>query len=221
MSAAAATASIGSWRAGEPLAPLLATLARGGLLAIPTESSYGLAVDPRDAAGVEAIFRLKGRERGKPLPVVVAGRAQIEALGVATEAPALAWAEARWPAALSVLLPLRAPLPASGGESTLAVRVPAHAGLRGLLEALGRPLTATSANPSGGEPYLDPVALTAWLAAAGADACVVEGGVLSGGAPSTLVEWRPQGARVLRAGRFELRDDGPAGTLPGKRDDLR
>ncbi len=195
---------VARWRAGDGVAPLAAALARGGLLAIPTESSYGLAVDPRDGAGVEAIFRLKGRERGKPLPVVAADREQILALGVAPGEPALAWAQARWPAALSVLLPIAAPLPASGGERTLAVRIPAHAPLRELLARLGRPLTATSANPSGGEPYLDPDALVGWLAAAGSDAVVVDGGLLPGGPPSTLVAWRAAGVEVLRRGRVEI-----------------
>lgn len=196
--------AIPRWRAGDDLAPLAAALARGGLLAIPTESSYGLAVDPRDAAGVEAIYRLKGRERGKPLPVVAADRDQILALGVAASEPALAWAEARWPAALSVLLPVAAPLPAAAGEPALAVRIPAHALLRELLAALGRPLTATSANPSGAEPYLEADGVADWLGAAGADAVVVDGGRLPGGLPSTLVAWRAAGFEVLRRGRFEI-----------------
>jgi L-threonylcarbamoyladenylate synthase len=196
--------AIARWRAGDPLEPLVATLARGGLLAVPTESSYALAVDPRDAAGVEAVFRLKGRDRGKPLPVVAADRGQILALGVAPGEPALAWAAARWPAALAVVLAVAEPLPASGGERSIAVRIPDHAALRELLARLGRPLTATSANPSGSQPYLDPDTLAAWLAGAGADAAVVDGGRLPGGLPSTLVAWGTAGVEVLRRGRVEL-----------------
>lgn len=199
-----AAAGIPRWRVGEPVAPLVATLARGGLLAIPTESSYGLGVDPRDAAGVEAIYRLKGRERGKPLPVVAAGRAQIEALGVAADEPLLAWAEGHWPAALTVVLPIGRPLPAAAGEPTIAVRVPAHAGLRALLGELGHALTATSANPSGEDPYLDPDAVAAWLAAAEAPAVVVDGGALPGGPPSTLVRYAGGQIEVLRAGRVDV-----------------
>ena len=199
-----AAAAIPRWRVGEPVASLVAVLARGGVLAIPTESSYGLAVDPRDAAGVEAIFRLKGRERGKPLPVVAADRAQIEALGVATDEPALAWAERHWPAALSVVLPLARALPASGGEATIAVRVPADTGLRALLGERGHALTATSANPSGEDPYLDPDAVAAWLAAAGAPALVVDGGALPGGPPSTLVRYVGGVVELLRAGRVDV-----------------
>ena len=65
-------------------------LAAGGVLAVPTESSYGLGVDPRDAQGIEAIYRLKGRERGKALPVVAADVAQLLALGVQADSQALA-----------------------------------------------------------------------------------------------------------------------------------
>lgn len=189
------------WRAGEPLGPLRELLARGGVLAIPTESSYGLGVDPRSAAGVEAIYRLKGRERGKPLPVVAAGRAQLAALPLAPLPAAVEKAMALWPAPLSLVLPLAAPLPAAAGGNTVAVRVPAHPLLRELLRALGTPLTATSANVAGEPPALDPGAVAALLA--GADAAVVDGGALPGGLPSTLAAWEAGEWRVLRPGPID------------------
>ncbi len=180
-------------------------LAAGGVLAIPTESSYGLGVDPRDRAGVEAIYRLKGRERGKPLPVVAADVAQVLALGVEPAAEALAWARPRWPAALTVVLPLREPIPASAGASTIAARIPAHAGLRGLLGDLGHALTATSANPSGEPPLDDPGAVQAWLARSGEKFLVVDEGATAGGLPSTLVELHGGEVVVLRKGRADVR----------------
>lgn len=173
------------------------------MLAIPTESSYGLAVDPRSSPGVEAVYRLKARERGKPLPVVIAGVEQLALLGVDPDGPEVALAAPHWPAALTVVLPLlpsSSPLPAGAGGGTVAVRVPAHDGLRRLLAALG-PLTATSANAAGEPPALDLEALAPLLA--GADAVVVDGGRLPGGAPSTLVALGAGGElRVLRAGAF-------------------
>jgi L-threonylcarbamoyladenylate synthase len=172
------------------------------VLAIPTESSYGLGVDPRDRRGVEAVYRLKGRDAGKPLPVVVAGLAQLAVLGIDAAAPEVARAARRWPAALTVVLPRRPGaqrLPAAAGLETLAVRVPDHPRLRVLLEVTG-PLTATSANPSGGEPLLDPETAAALLA--GADALVVDGGRLPGGLPSTLVVFDGATPRILRAGRL-------------------
>jgi len=201
---AALTARVRRWRPGDPVAVLAEALDRGALLAIPTESSYGLAVDPSDAAAVARILETKGREPAKPLPVVAADLSQVRALGVAPDPPGLGWAVERWPAALSILLPLERPLAAAMGEPTVAVRIPAHAGLRDLLTALGRPLTATSANPSGAPPYLEPDALAAWLGEREVDAVVVDGGRLPGGPPSTLVEWRDGGPRVLRPGRFEI-----------------
>src|SRR5690606_4454975 len=125
-----------------------------GVLAIPTESSWGLAVDPRDDRGVEAIFAIKGRPEASPLPVVAADLAQIVALGVDPHDPGLCLAAPHWPAALSVVVQLPAPMPASRGRRDVAVRIPDHAGLRRFLAALGTALTATSANLSGTSPIL-------------------------------------------------------------------
>jgi len=190
------------WRPGEPTAPLRALLARGGILAIPTESSYGLAVDPRSTVGVETIYRVKARERGKPLPVVAADLAQLAALGIDLEDDAIRRAARVWPAALTVVASIAEPLPASAGDSTLAVRIPDHAELRVLLTAVGTALTATSANLSGEPPLLDPRELSSLLAAE--DAIIIEGGVLLGGPPSTLATWTGTSWTVLREGRFPI-----------------
>ena len=178
-------------------------LADGRVLAIPTESSYGLAVDPRSAAGVEAIYRLKERERGKPLPVVAASLTQATDIGIEPN-EAVRMAEAHWPAPLTVVAPLRSgvSVPAAAGGRTLAVRVPAHERLRGLLRALGHPLTATSANRSGAPPICDLPGLEPILGDAGA--VVVGGEQAPGGPPSTVVSWSSAGLRVLRRGRFDL-----------------
>jgi L-threonylcarbamoyladenylate synthase len=192
------------WRPGDPVQPLRDLIARGGILAIPTESSYGLAADPRSAAGVEAIYRIKSRERGKALPVVAGDLDQLGALGVATEDDGVQRALHLWPAPLSVLAPLYHPIAASAGMRTLAVRLPAHVELLELLRALGTALTATSANRSGEEPLLDPESVQALLASE--DAAVVDGGRLVGGLPSTLAVWGAGGWQVLRGGRFPVAD---------------
>jgi L-threonylcarbamoyladenylate synthase len=175
----------GRWRWGEPVEPLARLVARGGVLAIPTESSYGLGVDPRSAPGVEAVLRIKGREGGKALPVVAASAEQLAGLGIALDLPILARLRRCWPGPLTAVVPIARPLPASLGGDTLAVRVPGHRRLRRLLADLGTPLTATSANRSGGEPLVEPAAVVELLA--GEDAAVVDDGRLSGGPPSTLI----------------------------------
>lgn len=191
------------WRFGEPVAPLAGLVARGGILALPTESSYGLGVDPRSAVGVAAIYRLKGREAQKPLPVVISDLAQLPLLGIDPESPVVARLGALWPAPLTCLLPSGLGLPAAAGSAELAVRMPAHEPLRRLLAELGTPLTATSANVTGEPPILEPAAAASLLA--GWDALVVDGGATAGGAPSTLVAPAPGGGfTVLRPGRFPI-----------------
>ncbi len=188
------------WHWGDPVAPLRGLLARGGVLAFPTESSYGLGVDPWNRTGVEAIYRIKEREAGKALPVVIAGREQLAGLGIDPDLHIVETLFAFWPAPLTAALPVARPLPASAGERTLDVRVPDHDRLRELLAALGHGLTATSANRSGEPPILEPAGVAELLA--GEDAMVVDGGALPGGPPSTLVAIEKGGLVVLRTGRF-------------------
>jgi L-threonylcarbamoyladenylate synthase len=145
------------------------------------------------------VFRVKGRAPDQPLPVVLADLEQAWELGVDRLAPGLEAVAALWPAPLTIVVPLKSPVAASGGEATLAIRVPEHARLRELLRVTG-PLTATSANRAGEPPLLDPEAAAAMLAIVGG--CVVDDGLLAGGAPSTLVRWEGGGFRILRSGRF-------------------
>ena len=175
-------------------------LAAGGVLAIPTESSYGLGVDPRDPRGVEAIYRLKGRERGKALPIVAADVAQLLALGVVSDCEPLVWARPHWPAAITMILPLGAPIAASAGVPTIAARIPAHEGLRTLLARFLRILAG-----DGESPLSDPVAVRNWLATSGEEFLVVDQGETAGGPPSTLVELRDGEVVILRKGRDEIR----------------
>ncbi len=190
------------WRFGESVTPLRELLDRGGILAVPTESSYGLAADPRSERGVRAIDQVKGRQTTKAMPVVAGDVDQLAQLGIDPGSPAVAPFAACWPAALSVIAATARPLAAAKGASSLAVRVPAHAPLRDLLRDIGRPLTATSANRAGEPPIVDPRLLEPLLE--GADAAIVDGGTLPGGPPSTLVELRGETLRVLRPGRFPV-----------------
>jgi L-threonylcarbamoyladenylate synthase len=187
-----------TWSWGDGVEILVEALAAGGVLAIPTESSYALAVDPRSKRGVAQIYRIKGRERGKPLPVVVANLAQALALGVAPDAPGLDRAGRHWPGPLSLLVSLARPLPASAGDRTLAIRIPGHPRLWTLLADLGCGLTATSANASGEPPLTDPAQVAALLV--DWRSVIVDDGVLPGGPPSTLVAWEEGRWRVLRPG---------------------
>ncbi len=172
---------------------------RGGLVAVPTETFYGLAADPTNPLGVERVYAFKRRGAGQALPVLIGAREQLEALGVAAEPRSLDRFFGIWPAALTVVFPLRSPIPASAGALSLAVRLPAHDGLRTLLARIG-PLTGTSLNRSGQAPCEEPAEVER-LFSAEIDV-LVDGGRTPGGSATTLVDATVEPPRVLRAGAF-------------------
>ncbi len=190
------------WTWGDPIEPLAAALDRGGILGIPTESSYGLAVDPSSREGVAAVYRLKRRDAAMPLPVVIADLEQIRRLGGDTRTAERLGLTDLWPAPLTLLLPVARDLPAAAGSGRIGFRVPAHAGLRGLLRDLGRGLTATSANRSGAPPLVDANDMLRLLE--GRDAVLVDDGRLPGGEPSTVVGVGEEGVEIVRRGAFPL-----------------
>ena len=113
-------------------------------MAVPTETFYAFAGDPLEGAAVQRIFEIKGRTDEKPLPVLFARRADLGSLGV-EDSPKLDPYFWIWPAPLTVVFPIRAPIAASRGSSTIAVRLPASKKLRDLLSLIG-PVTGTSIN---------------------------------------------------------------------------
>ncbi len=126
-------------------------LASGGVVAVPTDTTYGLAADAFNDAAVERVFRLKGRPAGAPLPLLLATTEDISEC--AAEVPERAWrlAELFWPGPLTLVLRKaeRVPAVVSGGGDTVALRVPGHEAPRRIVSALRHPITGTSANRSG------------------------------------------------------------------------
>jgi len=129
---------------------LAAKAVRRGLLVVyPTDTVYGLGCDPLNHAAVRCLFEAKGRE-SKPVPVLCASTEKAEEL-VKFSLRAAVLAREHWPGALTIVAPLKRPVPTQltqGGEY-LGVRVPAHPGCLGLISACGGWLTGTSANISG------------------------------------------------------------------------
>ena len=130
----------------------VAHLARGGLIAYPTETVYGLGSRAREAE-VQALARLKGRRPDKPFLLLVADREMAEAQGLAFNEAASAMARAFWPGPLTLVLPGgsgRLPDALRGPEGGIAVRWTSHRGMARLVGALGEPVTSTSARPRPG-----------------------------------------------------------------------
>ena len=189
----------------EKLAEFAALLRGGGVAAIPTETFYALAADPRSAAGVERVLKAKGREQFKPLLVLFSEPAHLESLGVAAPPGVLERYLRLWPAPLTVVVPLHAPLPASLGAPNLGIRVPSDETLRRLLTRIG-PVTGTSANRSGQRARVDPVEVVEVFEHE--IDVLLDGGFTPGGLPSTLVDATTDPPRLLRAGAFPWPEEG-------------
>jgi len=179
-----------------------ATLLEGGLVALPTETVYGLAARADSDAAVARIYRAKGRPDFNPLIVHVPNLAAADALALVDERAARL-AQAFWPGPLTLVLPRRedASLAAAvtAGLPTVALRCPAHPVMRAVLAACGLPLAAPSANRSGA---VSPTTAAHVAASLGAKVdLVLDGGTCPAGIESTIVALR-DGDRwqVLRPG---------------------
>ncbi len=191
-----------------PAAALLldaATLIRaGGIVAIPTDTLYGLAANPFSASAVERVFAVKGRSAERALPLVAADVEQIEAhLGPLPPA-AHRLASAYWPGPLTLLVARPSGLSAdvTGGRAQVGVRVPAHAVARELCRMCGRPLTATSANVSGAPATADPDEVARTLDVD----LLLDAGPTPGGPPSTIVDVSGREIRLVRPGAIPWDD---------------
>jgi L-threonylcarbamoyladenylate synthase len=187
----------------EGIARAVALLREGQLVAMPTETVYGLAGDATSDTAVARVFQAKARPKFNPLIIHVENLAVATRLATLDER-ALALAHEFWPGPLTLVLPLRADAGlsalATSGLATVAIRMPAHKVARALLHAFGGPLAAPSANPSG---RLSPTrAEHVTEALGGRIAAVIDGGRCAVGLESTIVGLDGP-ARLLRPGGLE------------------
>ncbi|MGB3166297.1 MAG: L-threonylcarbamoyladenylate synthase [Alteraurantiacibacter sp.] len=176
-------------------------LRNDGLVALPTETVYGLAALANSAEAVAKIYRTKGRPDFNPLIVHVSSLAMAERIAVFDER-ARDLAARYWPGPLTLVLPLRedaAIAPAvTAGLPTIALRQPAHPVARAVLEALDLPLAAPSANRSNA---ISPTSAAHVQASFGDAAPVLDGGLCAAGLESTIIALRPDGGwHLLRPG---------------------
>ena len=182
------------------LAAAARCLHEGGVVAIPTDTLYGLAADALNADAIERVFDIKERPEGMALPVLLAGTEQIPSVVGRIPEGAELLAEAYWPGPLTLIMERNSSLPPrlTAGGTTVAVRVPAHPVPRELARLLGRPITGTSANISGSP---DPGTLDELRVQVGDRVdCVVELGPLPAGTASTIVDLSGGEPRLIREG---------------------
>jgi L-threonylcarbamoyladenylate synthase len=173
----------------------------GGVVGVPTDTVYGLAVDPRSETAVVRLFDLKGRPADRPVALLAADLETAAAIVVIT-AEARRMAQRWWPGALTMVLEPVEPLPAWVGHPvtrSVGIRVPDHSELRELLAETG-PLAVTSANLSGEEPALDERQAEAVF---GGDVDLYVRGQCQGGSASTVVDLTSEPPRVVRPGPID------------------
>jgi L-threonylcarbamoyladenylate synthase len=184
----------------------VAILRRGGLVAFPTDTVYGLAACYSDYKAVERIYRLKKRPQNMALPLLLAEVAQMAE--IAESVPPVAWLLAKrfMPGALTLVLPKSQAVPdiITGGDRTVAVRIPAHPVPVALIRGIGEPVIGTSANVSG-----QPSAVTAGeVHSQFGDEIdlVIDGGRCPGGVESTIVDVTGEVPKVLREGAISRQE---------------
>jgi L-threonylcarbamoyladenylate synthase len=180
----------------------IAALKRGEVIVLPTETLYGLGADALNSAAVDRVFQLKGRDPDNPIPVLVASHEMLGSLVAAVSPLAEQLMQNFWPGPLTLVLPARkeAPLPLLNSSGGIGVRISSHPMAAEIVEALGRPLTATSANPTGHPPARTIEQARNYFA--GVIDIFIDGGELTSRTGSTVAEIIGDGIRIIREGEI-------------------
>jgi L-threonylcarbamoyladenylate synthase len=173
-----------------------------GLITFPTDTIYGLAGDPFNAAAIQKIFLAKARPEEKALPVLIGNASQLDSLVLFISERVKRIADAFWPGALTLILPKHPNLPDElSPYSTVGVRMPDLPFTLELLRQTG-PLAATSANISGGADPLTAEDVQSQLG--GRVDLILDGGVTPGGTASTVLDATGTNLKILRQGPIAL-----------------
>jgi len=200
--------------AGEGIPAAARLLADGGLVALPTETVYGLGADALDPVACTKIFEAKERPLSDPLIVHVPSVGWLDRLAVAPEA-ARRLAEHFWPGPLTLVLPRREIVPdlVTAGQETVAVRMSSHPVFQAVLEAFGKPVAAPSANRFG---RISPTCAAHVLAELGGRVpLILDGGPCTHGIESTIVLVNGDGLHILRSGPVTAEELAPFGPVHG------
>ncbi|CUQ67643.1 L-threonylcarbamoyladenylate synthase [Candidatus Nitrospira inopinata] len=160
---------------------------RGGVVGFPTETYYGLGVNPFNPTAVDRLTQIKGRPDNKPILVLIGKMEHLSLLTESVSPAAASFIDAFWPGPLTILFPAKPSLPSAltAGTGKVGVRLTSCSPLRNILTHVG-PLTGTSANRSGAPPVTTAAEVAEAL---GSEIdLVIDGGATPGGAPSTVID---------------------------------
>ncbi len=188
----------------EAFAHAVRLLRAGKVIAFPTDTVYGVGASGFNERAIEQLFVVKARERDKAIPYLIANTKDLTLVARAIPDAARILAQKFWPGALTLVVPASARVPKiliAGGDA-IAVRVPHHSIARALIDSLGSPLAATSANISGGR---DPATAQEVLAQLdGRIPMILNGGATRANIPSTVVDMTVTPPQVLRVGAISV-----------------
>jgi len=180
----------------------LAVLRRGGLVAFPTDTVYGVGALAFDASAVERVYTAKGRDTAKALPILMANIGSASRVAEPLSAGTRTLANAFWPGPLTLVVRKLASVPEAVSQgNTIGLRVPDHPVALALLRESG-PLAVTSANPSGGAESLSADEVVSGLG--GKIDLVLDGGETPGGRPSTVIDCTVMPPALIREGPISL-----------------
>ncbi len=181
-------------------------ISQGGVIAYPTDTFYGLGVDPKNPVAVKRLYEIKGRKADQPILLLIAKAEDVKEWTAEINSASENLMKTFWPGPLTLVFKAGADVPRelTAGTGNIGLRVPGNELTRNLLDFLGIALTGTSANVSGGSSPQ-----TAEEAAASLGNTVdliLDGGRTAGGRPSTVVDVSTSQPFVLREGVFSLKD---------------
>ena len=178
---------------------------RGGVIAFRTDTFYGLGADPFNREAILNIKKLKGREDGKPILLLVSDETEVRRF-IEYSSYQRMIAIGRWPGPLTLIGSAKTEVPneLTAGTNTLGVRLPDDEKVRALVRTCGGALTATSANPSGQAPARSAREVAGYFSA-GLD-LIVDGGEVETDEPSTIVDLTGAKARLVREGTIRKED---------------
>ena len=178
----------------------ISILRRGGLVALPTDTLYGLGAHPFIDSAVRRLYDAKGRPDSKPVPLLLSSPDDLTLVSNQTDGLTHALAAAFWPGALTLVVRCRPDIPslANGWGATVAVRVPDHTVPRELCARLGAPLTGTSANLGGGPNPITAQDVESQLG--DKIDLIIDRGPCPGALPSTIVDVSGDSPAILRQG---------------------
>jgi L-threonylcarbamoyladenylate synthase len=184
------------------LAAAVTALGRGDVIVFPTETLYGLGADALNFTAVEKIFQLKGRDPNNPFPVLVSDRSMLNLLVENISPLAEKLIERFWPGPLTLVLPARHDIPPPLVNSTgaIGVRISSQPIASEIVRMLGRPLTATSANPSGQPPAQTLAQARDYFS--GKIEIFIDGGALTSKTGSTVAAVAGNKIKIIRAGEI-------------------